>query len=89
MIACYGRVRCLPETGTVSGLLSLEDNTMTVENGVRMLAGSLVLLSLVLSWLVSPYFLLLATFVGLNLLQSSFTGFCPAEMLLRKILSAR
>jgi hypothetical protein len=62
---------------------------MTVENGVRMLAGSLVLLSLVLSLLVSPYFLLLAAFVGLNLVQSSFTGFCPAEMILRKILPSR
>ena len=58
---------------------------MTIENSIRVLAGSLVLLSLVLSRLASPYFLLVATFVGLNLVQSAFTGFCPAEMVFRKL----
>ncbi len=62
---------------------------MTVENSIRVLAGGLVLLSLVLSRLVSPYFLLLAAFVGLNLVQSAFTGFCPAELMLRKMLPSR
>lgn len=52
---------------------------MSVENAVRALAGSFVLLSLALALLVSPWALLLAAFVGLNLLQSAFTGFCPAE----------
>ena len=58
---------------------------MTIDNTIRVLAGSLVLLSLVLSRLVSPYFLLLAMFVGLNLVQSAFTGFCPAETVFRKL----
>lgn len=58
---------------------------MTIENSIRVLAGSLVLLSLVLSRLASPYFLLVAMFVGLNLVQSAFTGFCPAEMVFRKL----
>ncbi len=58
---------------------------MKVENAIRILAGSLVLLSLALSHLVSPWWLLLAAFVGLNLIQSAFTGFCPAETLLRKL----
>jgi hypothetical protein len=58
---------------------------MTVERAIRLLAGSLVLVSLVLSWLVSPWALLLAGFVGLNLMQSSVTGFCPAETILRRV----
>ena len=59
---------------------------MAVENAVRLLAGTFVAVSLVLYYLVSPWYLLLAAFVALNLIQSSFTGFCPAEMIFRKIL---
>lgn len=58
---------------------------MKLESLIRILAGSLVLLSLLLSQLVSPWWLLLATFVGFNLIQSAFTGFCPAEIILRKL----
>jgi uncharacterized membrane protein len=59
---------------------------MTVERAVRLLAGTLVLLSLVLTLWVSQYWLLLTTFVGFNLVQSSFTGFCPAEMILKRVM---
>ena len=48
------------------------------------MAGTMILLSLGLSQLHSPWWLLLTTFVGLNLFQSAFTGFCPAENILRK-----
>jgi hypothetical protein len=58
---------------------------MTIENAIRLLAGSLILLSLVLYYLVSPYWLLLTAFVGLNLAQSSVTGFCPAEKIIRRL----
>lgn len=58
---------------------------MKLENAIRVLAGSLVLLSLFLALWVSPWWLLLAAFVGVNLIQSAFTGFCPAEMILRKV----
>ncbi len=58
---------------------------MTLENSVRMFAGIMVLLSLVLYLTVSPYFLLLTTFVGFNLIQSSITGFCPAEIILKRL----
>ncbi len=58
---------------------------MSLENMVRMLAGSMVLLSLLLYYLVSPYFLILTAFVGLNLLQSSVTKFCPAEIAFKKL----
>jgi hypothetical protein len=58
---------------------------MTIENAIRILAGSLVLLSLALAHWVNPWFLLLAAFVGVNLIQSAFTGFCPAEIILKKL----
>lgn len=58
---------------------------MTIESAIRLLAGSLILLSLALSQLVSPWGLLLAAFVGLNLAQSALTGFCPAESILKRL----
>ena len=58
---------------------------MTTERAVRLLAGSLVATSLVLGYAVSPAWHLLAAFVGLNLIQSSFTGICPAEKILRRL----
>ena len=57
---------------------------MTLENSIRLLAGLLVLTSLILHYLVSPYWLLLTAFVGFNLIQSSFTRFCPAEIVFKK-----
>jgi len=57
-----------------------------IENAIRVLAGTLVLTSLALSLaLNNKWWLALATFVGLNLIQSAFTGFCPAEDVLRKL----
>ncbi len=58
---------------------------MTVNNAIRVMAGTMVLLSVALTHLVSPWFVLLTLFIGLNLIQSAFTGFCPAEMMFRKI----
>ncbi|EHU9471087.1 DUF2892 domain-containing protein [Vibrio vulnificus] len=58
---------------------------MTIENGVRILAGSMVLLSLVLTQYVHENFVWLTVFVGLNLIQSAFTGFCPAVLFLKKL----
>ncbi|MFH1699519.1 MAG: DUF2892 domain-containing protein [Candidatus Zixiibacteriota bacterium] len=52
---------------------------MSVERKVRGLAGSLVLISLALGLLVSPYWFIMTGIVGFNLFQSSITGFCPAE----------
>lgn len=48
-------------------------------------AGTMNLLGLLLAWQVSPWWLLLSAFVGLNLLQSAFTGFCPAAIVLKKL----
>lgn len=58
---------------------------MTIDRAVLAFAGSMILLSLVLSQLLSPYWLLLAAFVGLNMLQSAFTGFCPLAILLKRL----
>lgn len=58
---------------------------MKIESYIRIIAGSMVLLSVVLAYVASPWWLLLAVLVGLNLIQSAFTGFCPAEMLLRRL----
>ena len=58
---------------------------MTVDNGVRVVAGVFVLTSLALGVWVNPYWLLFTAFVGFNLIQSAFTGFCPAAMLLKKL----
>jgi hypothetical protein len=58
---------------------------MTVERGVRLMAGVMVLLSLALAQFFSPYWLWLTVFVGLNLLQSAFTNWCPAMNMLRTI----
>lgn len=58
---------------------------MTVHNAVTAFAGFMVVLSLVLAWAVSPWFLGFTAFVGLNLLQSSFTGFCPAASVFRRM----
>ncbi len=57
---------------------------MSIDRIVLAFAGTMTLLSLALGYYVSPYWLLLATFVGLNLLQASFTGFCPLAMILKK-----
>jgi hypothetical protein len=55
---------------------------MNIDRAVLLLAGSIVLISVALAWLVSPYWLVLTAFVGANMLQASFTGFCPAALLL-------
>lgn len=56
---------------------------MTVERGVRLMAGVMILASLALAYYVSLYWLWLTVFVGLNLLQSAFTNWCPAMAILR------
>lgn len=58
---------------------------MSVERGVAAFAGFMVLLSVALTYFVHPYFVWLTVFVGANLFQQSFTGFCPAAMVMRKL----
>jgi hypothetical protein len=58
---------------------------MTIENKIRAFAGTFILVSLALAHYQSPNWLWFTAFVGANLLQSSFTKFCPLEIVLRKI----
>ncbi|TWB39120.1 YgaP family membrane protein [Nitrospirillum pindoramense] len=58
---------------------------MNIDRSILSFAGFMVLLSLLLGWLVSPYWLLLTAFVGANLLQAGFTGFCPAALILKRL----
>lgn len=58
---------------------------MKTDSLVRLLAGSFTLAGVALAWWVSPWWLLLPAFVGANLIQSVFTGFCPPTLLLTKL----
>jgi hypothetical protein len=58
---------------------------MSIDRAVMAFAGMMILVSLVLSHFHSPYWLLLTGFVGLNLVQASFTGFCPAAMIFKRL----
>ncbi|MGD0023902.1 MAG: DUF2892 domain-containing protein [Xanthobacteraceae bacterium] len=58
---------------------------MNIDRAVLTLAGSMLLISLALGWLVNPYWLILTAFVGANLLQAAFTGFCPAAIIFRRL----
>ncbi|HEY0968062.1 MAG TPA: DUF2892 domain-containing protein [Opitutaceae bacterium] len=58
---------------------------MNAHSFIRLLAGSMTLLSAALVYFVSPAWLLLTAFVGLNLIQSALTGFCPPTLVLRKL----
>jgi hypothetical protein len=57
---------------------------MTIDRYLRLIAGTFVTASLALGYWVSPYWYLFTTFVGLNLLQSAFTNWCPMMTILRK-----
>lgn len=56
---------------------------MTMDRKIRLIAGSFILVTLVLGWWVSPWWLLFTAFVGVNLIQSSFTKWCLMEDILK------
>jgi len=58
---------------------------MNLDRAVLAFAGVMILLSLALTHFVSPWFWLFTAFIGLNMLQSSVTGFCPAALIFRKL----
>jgi hypothetical protein len=58
---------------------------MYLEKWIRIIAGSIVLISLILGLFVNKWWFLLNLFVGLNLIQSALTDFCPAEIFLTKL----
>jgi hypothetical protein len=63
----------------------MREYVMNVDKAVLTFAGVVVLLSLTLGWYVSPYWFLLAGFAGVNMIQASFTGFCPAAIVFKKL----
>jgi len=62
---------------------------MKTDSFIRILAGSFILLSVALTALHSPWWLLFTSFIGLNLIQSALTGFCPPTWLLGKLNRVR
>ncbi|MDM7921163.1 MAG: DUF2892 domain-containing protein [Pyrinomonadaceae bacterium] len=58
---------------------------MTVDRLIHIMGGGFVFISVVLGYYVSSYFFLFAGFVGLNLFQSGFTGWCPMMAILRRL----
>lgn len=62
---------------------------MSLEHAVEAFAGFMVLLSVVLTYFVHPGWMWLTVFVGVNLFQQSFTGFCPAAIVFKKVFGLR
>jgi hypothetical protein len=60
-------------------------NGFNLDRGVLLIASLVALTSVVLATVVSPWWLLLTIFVGLNMLQASLTGFCPAALILKRV----
>jgi len=58
---------------------------MTIDSAVMLFAGLVNLVGCALAFFVSPLWILLPVFVGLNLSQAALTGFCPAAILLKKL----
>ncbi|MDF2368195.1 DUF2892 domain-containing protein [Sneathiella sp.] len=58
---------------------------MTIDRAVMMFAGFMILASLALGYYISPWWFLLTAFVGVNLIQASVTGFCPAAMVFKSL----
>ncbi len=59
--------------------------TMALDRAVLVFAGCIVLLSVTLGYFVSPYWFLLTAFAGVNMIQSAFTGFCPAAIVFKRL----
>jgi len=57
---------------------------VTIERGLRLIAGIVILVTVLLAWLHSPLWIGMTAFVGLNLLQSAFTNWCPMVWLLAR-----
>ena len=58
---------------------------MSIDSAVLPFAGFMILLSVALSYIFSPYWLWLTVFVGANMVQAAFTGFCPAAKIFKRL----
>jgi hypothetical protein len=80
-----GHTNRVHSLGIVSRLLNQGVSIMTINEGLRLVAGFFVLASVVLGYLVSPWFLAFTIFVALNLMQSAFSRWCPMIWFLGQI----
>lgn len=64
---------------------AIKEKNMTIDRAVLMFAGAMVLVSLALGYFVSPWWYLLTAFAGLNMMQASLTGFCPAALVFKRL----
>lgn len=71
--------------GRVVSILPISNIFMKRQSIIYLVAGTLVLTGLGLGWWVNPAWFLLTAFVGVNLFQTAFTGFCPLEKILVKL----
>ena len=62
---------------------------ISIEHAVEAFAGAMVLLSVALTVWVSPMWVWLTVFVGFNLIQQTFTGFCPAAIIMRRVFGLK
>jgi hypothetical protein len=63
----------------------LKEKNMSIDRAVLVFAGFMILLSLLLTYFVHPGFVWFTAFIGVNMIQSAFTGFCPAATIFRKL----
>lgn len=63
----------------------LKKKNMSIDRAVLAFAGFMILLSLLLTYFVHPGFVWFTAFIGVNMIQSAFTGFCPAATIFRKL----
>lgn len=63
----------------------LKEKKMSIDRAVLVFAGFMILLSLLLTYFVHPGFVWFTAFIGVNMIQSAFTGFCPAATIFRKL----
>jgi len=84
-MVCAATAKLSPWSPACNSGIVEGDKSMTIDRAVMIFAGFMILLSLALGYYVSPYWYLLTAFVGLNLIQASLTGFCPAAMVFKKL----
>jgi len=65
--------------------MHLKEKNMSIDRAVLVFAGFMILLSLLLTYFVHPGFVWFTAFIGVNMIQSAFTGFCPAATIFRKL----
>jgi DNA-binding transcriptional ArsR family regulator len=85
LIGLLDELYCSSACNTSKSERKKKEDPMTLDQSVMRFAGFVVLISLALAYLLSPYWLWLAAFTGANMIQASFTGFCPAAIIFKRL----